>query len=245
MYSINSINSSASTDPFNLTTKSMIDTEQLTDDKDIIGIAAGSASVILLLAVIAVTIFLKRHLEYSNAKTKEDTGRLQLTAEIDANKDEGELKDNDLYVSAGPNYGIEQQSSTYAAVQKQNKSNVAETSLYSDIKKKSKEKKNAKEVYMVNKGNRNDGEENAEVYENVNVTKEYKDSTMIKNKDGLVYADLIFNPRPNGATYVIRGIENKTIYAEVDTTLKIDALPESDNEESLQNENNVNTTEDE
>ena len=51
------------------------------------------------------------------------------------------------------------------------------------------------------------------------------------NKDGLRYAEVVFNPLPNGSKYVIHGLEDKTIYAEVDTTQNIDPLPESDDED--------------
>jgi leucyl-tRNA synthetase len=51
------------------------------------------------------------------------------------------------------------------------------------------------------------------------------------NKDGLQYAELVFNPLPNGSKFIIHRLEDKTIYAEVDTTEKIDPLPESDEED--------------
>jgi hypothetical protein len=51
------------------------------------------------------------------------------------------------------------------------------------------------------------------------------------NKDGLHYAEVVFNPLPNGSKFIIHGVEDKTIYAEVDTTQKIDPLPESDEED--------------
>ena len=51
------------------------------------------------------------------------------------------------------------------------------------------------------------------------------------NKDGLKYAEVVFNPLPNGSKFIIHGVEDKTIYAEVDTTQKIDPLPESDDED--------------
>jgi hypothetical protein len=37
----------------------------------------------------------------------------------------------------------------------------------------------------------------------------------------------VFNPLPNGSKLIIHGVEDKTIYAEVDTMQKIDPLPES------------------
>lgn len=52
-----------------------------------------------------------------------------------------------------------------------------------------------------------------------------------KNKDGLQYAELVFNPVSNGAKFVIHGDDNRTIYAVVDTTQKIDPLPDSDEED--------------
>ena len=51
------------------------------------------------------------------------------------------------------------------------------------------------------------------------------------NKNGLQYAEVVFNPLPNGSKFIIHGVEDKTIYAEVDTTQKIDPLPESDDED--------------
>lgn len=54
----------------------------------------------------------------------------------------------------------------------------------------------------------------------------------IKNKDGLVYADLVFKD-DGKRRFIIRGIENKTNYADIDLALKADPLPsdESDKEE--------------
>ena len=51
------------------------------------------------------------------------------------------------------------------------------------------------------------------------------------NKDGLCYAEVVFNPLPNGSKCIIHGVEDNSIYAEVDTTQKIDPLPESDEED--------------
>ena len=51
------------------------------------------------------------------------------------------------------------------------------------------------------------------------------------NNDGLQYAEVVFHPLPNGSKFIIHDLEDKTIYAEIDTTLKIDPLPESDEED--------------
>ena len=41
----------------------------------------------------------------------------------------------------------------------------------------------------------------------------------------------MFNPSPIGARFIIHGIEERTISAAVDTTQKIDPLPDSDVED--------------
>jgi hypothetical protein len=51
------------------------------------------------------------------------------------------------------------------------------------------------------------------------------------NKDGLQYADVVFNTLPNDSRFIIHGHNDKTMYAEVDTTQKIYPLPESDEED--------------
>ena len=64
------------------------------------------------------------------------------------------------------------------------------------------------------------------------------------NKNGLQYAEVVFNPLPNGSKFIIHGVEDKTIYAEVDTTQKIDSLPESDEDKGNEtwnvSERNIN-----
>ena len=64
-----------------------------------------------------------------------------------------------------------------------------------------------------------------------------------RNKDGLQYADLMFNPSPNGARFIINGQEERTIYADVDTTQKIDPLPDSDVEDDQNNSKSNKTAE--
>lgn len=65
-----------------------------------------------------------------------------------------------------------------------------------------------------------------------------------RNKDGLYYADLVFNPLPNGSTFIIRGLDDRTIYAEVDTTQVIAPLPESDDEDTNAHLHSKTTKED-
>ena len=53
----------------------------------------------------------------------------------------------------------------------------------------------------------------------------------------------MFNPSHSGARFIIPGQEDKTMYADVDTTQKIDPLPNSDVEDD-QNISNSNNTKD-
>lgn len=53
----------------------------------------------------------------------------------------------------------------------------------------------------------------------------------------------MFNPSPNGARFIIHGLEERTIYADVDTTQKIDPLPDSDVEDDQNNSNSNKTVE--
>ena len=64
-----------------------------------------------------------------------------------------------------------------------------------------------------------------------------------RNKDGLQYADLMLNPSSNGARFIIHGIDDKTMYADVDTTQKIDPLPDNDVEDDQNNSKSNKTAE--
>jgi hypothetical protein len=45
----------------------------------------------------------------------------------------------------------------------------------------------------------------------------------------------MLNPSPNGARFIIHGLEERTMYADVDITQKIDQLPDSDVEDDQNN----------
>jgi hypothetical protein len=53
----------------------------------------------------------------------------------------------------------------------------------------------------------------------------------------------MFNPSPNGARFIIHGIDDKTMYADVDTTQKIDPLPDNAVEDDQNNSKSNKTTE--
>lgn len=53
----------------------------------------------------------------------------------------------------------------------------------------------------------------------------------------------MFNPSSNGARFIIHGQDGKTIYADVDTTQKIDPLTDSDVEDDQNNSKSDKTAE--
>jgi len=53
----------------------------------------------------------------------------------------------------------------------------------------------------------------------------------------------MFNTSPNGARFIIHGLEERTIYADVDTAQKIDPLPDSDVEDDQNNSKSNKTAE--
>lgn len=66
------------------------------------------------------------------------------------------------------------------------------------------------------------------------VESSYDILSVLQNKDGLVYIDVIIKDRGNGQNKgVIHGIENRNDYAEVDFTRHADPLPSDDEENAL------------
>ncbi|XP_071172067.1 uncharacterized protein [Mytilus edulis] len=162
-------------------------------------------------------------------KDQESNGRKRLTHRNKTDEDEDGLKDNALYESAGQDYVPKQGPSgvEYAVVTKNKEKfqlngnkNIQETVLHTDVKKSGNDvKANCK----AKKGN---NKQRKKHYRADNATNCPEKNI---NKDGLVYADLDLNPSPNGPKF-IHGIDDRTIYAMVDTTQKIDPLPDSDEE---------------
>ncbi|CAG2238568.1 unnamed protein product [Mytilus edulis] len=155
------------------------------------------------------------------------------------------LKDNILYESAGSNFGQGTTKVGYEVNDKKrhtkhgtDNSAFQETALYSVVQKKTgQDGVRIKENKDNDKGKTNKVKNNKN--EDVQEPSGKESSKQNLNKDGLQYADLVFSKSKTGPKFVIRGLENRTIYAVVDTTQKIDPLPESDDEEpSDKNTNN-------
>jgi hypothetical protein len=53
----------------------------------------------------------------------------------------------------------------------------------------------------------------------------------------------MLNPSTNGARFIIHGIDDKTMYADVDTTQNIDPLPDNDVEGDQNNSKSNKTAE--
>ncbi|XP_052103096.1 uncharacterized protein LOC127736563 [Mytilus californianus] len=217
---------------------------------------------IFVILIIVIVVFVMRK---KSGKTIRKTDRNNLTLTSREAGDEDGLKINELYESAGDDFNrCKEPGDVYAVVDKSNreksnaKQNTHETALYAEVckrtdapikatvgcnpesKKKLKTNKKGKTKIEIKR--------NDDVYENVGEVNHRQVASQNKNKDGLVYADLVFND-DGGRRFVIRGIEHKTDYADVDLSIKVDPLPsdESDEEdeqvnkssEEFRNQNNL------
>ncbi|WAR05862.1 hypothetical protein MAR_021231 [Mya arenaria] len=89
------------------------------------------------------------------------------------------------------------------------------------------------------KKQKNDAHDNAgfDIYEN-NQSPQHPAKKNV-NHDGLVYADIVFaNPPKGQKRLVIHGIDDMTVYADVDLTKKVDPFPDSDEEDGGKKEPN-------
>lgn len=245
------------------------------------GLGFGSAAVIIVMVIIV--IFLIRRIKSfpSKARDTEMNGKSSLTSRQYDENDEDDMRVNELYVSAGPNYvkpgssggavgenkpsssgkepdGLkldsETMSAVYAVVQKQKKKEKKQKEdnslIYSVVNKtKTGDTGGDKRKKPFNKGKAKDGQErknnrsgDAQVYENVsdmNFASNTDQSEIVKrqkkkapknsgkkNQDELIYLELdLQDPTKDGSRFVIRGIENKTNYADVDFTKRAEPLP--------------------
>ncbi|WAR05772.1 LOW QUALITY PROTEIN: HMCN1-like protein [Mya arenaria] len=89
------------------------------------------------------------------------------------------------------------------------------------------------------KKQKNDAHDNAgfDIYEN-NQSPQHPAKKNV-NHDGLVYADIVFaNPPKGQKRLVIHGIDDMTVYADVDLTKKVDPFPDSNEEDGGKKEPN-------
>ncbi|XP_052803972.1 hemicentin-1-like isoform X2 [Mya arenaria] len=143
---------------------------------------------------------------------------------VDEDDELPEIVENSMYVPTGDISRKVNNSDTDALYAQPNKSKASgseDAELYAGVnkvaKKKAAGKKHKKSTYE-NKAFENSTYENHELQE----TKKQV------NKDGLIYADLSFPKLPKGQKPLIHGLDDITVYADVDLSRKADPLPDSD-----------------
>ncbi|XP_060606171.1 uncharacterized protein LOC132758506 [Ruditapes philippinarum] len=221
-----------------------------------VGIVAGVVSSVVALGIAAaIGFFVLRRLrtkDESRSKLNSRSG----TGDEDSDDEDEVNTVNPMYVSAdevksGTSANNEKKKDdVYAMVDKKpKKANVGLDNLYAmpekkdkknqkkgDVKKRKKDKPKKEtggDVYenapvnAIGSGKKTAYEENP--YENPEISDTRK--APLRNKDGLIYADLAFNDQPKGQKkLVIHGLDDMTEYVEVDFTKRADPLPDSDEE---------------
>lgn len=208
-----------------------------TDTSTVLGAAVGVCCATVVILTLGVIIFLVRR---RNEKEREKE-KCKRAKNKDKDDDDG-LIDNILYQSVGSNIASQSATSAdvYAIVEKKEhhlkvagEKTQQETSL---SKRKQTNEKKKGDVSVTKELKWKDKQQKHEdVYENTeNIVGNDKLNPRQENinKDGLQYAELVFNPLPNGAKLIIHGLDDRIIYAVVDTAQKIDPLPENDDEEA-------------
>ncbi|WAR06418.1 hypothetical protein MAR_021787 [Mya arenaria] len=111
----------------------------------------------------------------------------------------------------------------YAQPKKAKTSKLINSDIYAEVKKDKKKgisKTNPKKQYD-NKAFED------QTYENHDIQETKKNV----NKDGLIYADLEFAKPPKGQKkLIIHGLDDMTLYADVDLTKRAEPLPDSDDD---------------
>lgn len=149
-------------------------------------------------------------------------------------------KSSDIYSEVrkpGKQNDDQMKSELYAVVQKKQKSKTASSDIYPEVNKT--KKYHADYVYENMETSFNRQEKHSKSDEipgpsgesKQKPAKAPKPTTQTRNKDGLLYADLILeDPTMVGNQYVIRGLEDKTNYAEVDFSKKAKPLSPETND---------------
>ncbi|KAL4220864.1 Hemicentin-1 [Mactra antiquata] len=203
------------------------------------GIAGGVVGCIILVIVIIVII---RRYPVFKRKGANEAG-IRRSVSDDSDEDDG-LVDNPMYVSSNnvasasavpSSSGVfttppkPKQSSNedlYTVVNKTKRQDKVQKGKTSTGKNTSKGVDVYENVELANKPAKNDGSKQSPPKNESNRVPKLK----VVNKDGLIYADLVFNDKPPGEKMVING-DDPTPYAFVDFTKKAEPLPESDNED--------------
>ncbi|KAL4221068.1 hypothetical protein ACF0H5_019330 [Mactra antiquata] len=201
------------------------------------GIAGGVTGCIVL--VIVIIVIIRRYPLFKGKGADEQDIRRSVSEDSD---EEDGLVDNPMYASSSNVAPAASTSSDiYAKPVKPKKPNVTGAGdIYAVVNKTKKQDKVKKGQHLSGNGKR----QNVDVYENFELDNDPSKKGVVRperpamkepklkivNKEGLIYADLVFNDKPNGAKMVIIG-DDPTPYDLVDFTKKAEPLPDSDDEE--------------
>ncbi|XP_060583967.1 uncharacterized protein LOC132740134 [Ruditapes philippinarum] len=223
MYSFNIEGNSVVTGSLNYTTSSKIETKGPNIGAIVGGAAGGSAALVTLL----VFVLLMRRGTFAKCKAKGHDGKSDRKPVYEDEDDYG-MRDNPMYVSAGPrdqSAGGSGQSGAeveYSTVNKQKTPVIVnQNDVYAEVDKSKKLKANngkkdkkEKKGLVKNKKGKKTAQE-GDLYENatelMDAKKGRNDEIIYENpepakqtakknvnKDGLIYADLTFNDQPKG-----------------------------------------------
>ncbi|XP_052804780.1 hemicentin-1-like isoform X2 [Mya arenaria] len=209
-------------------TKLLVDSPPPSNAALIRGLAGGISSVcVAIVVVVVVVLVLRKRMSYKKGESRQALTKGQKLRTLNAvEEDADDLPDeveNPMYESSQPAAMKQDSPDVLYALPKKKGGDI-----YAVVDKKNKRPTKSQGT----KKQKNDAHDNAgfDIYEN-NQSPQHPAKKNV-NHDGLVYADIVFaNPPKGQKRLVIHGIDDMTVYADVDLTKKVDPLPDSDGED--------------
>ncbi|WAR06396.1 NPHN-like protein [Mya arenaria] len=202
-------------------------------------VGGGVVSILIIIGVVVLVIRFRQSGDLKDKETLTENRRMDPLSKRPQDEDDElpDIVENSMYVPAGDipkRKGNETKTAAtnnlYAQPKKAKTSKPLNSDIYAEVKKGNKKgtsKTNLKKQYD-NKGFED------QTYENHDLQEEKKNV----NKGGLIYADLEFAKPPKGQTkLVIHGLDDMTMYADVDLTKRAEPLPDSDDDTPSKTEN--------
>ncbi|XP_052803741.1 nephrin-like isoform X4 [Mya arenaria] len=197
-------------------------------------VGGGVVAVLVLIGVIfIVNKFRTSGYAKNREKIRDDREMSQLSSPQQDDDDLSDVVENEMYVPAGDmpqRKGNESRSDKnmakaveelYAQPQKTTTLQSLNSDIYAEVKKdkgKGITKTGHKKQY-----------DNKSFEDDTNENHDFPDTKKNENKGGLIYADVHLANTPKGRKrLVVHGLDDKTEYAEVDLTKKVDPLPKSE-----------------
>ncbi|XP_052805827.1 uncharacterized protein LOC128235122 [Mya arenaria] len=216
------------------------DTELLVDDPPLSnaaligGLAGGISAVCVAFFVVVVVLFIRKRMSYKKGESRQALTKGQKLRTLNAvEEDADDLPDeveNPMYESSQPAAMKQDSPDVLYALPKKKDGDI-----YAVVDKTNKRPNKSQGT----KKQKNDAHDNAgfDIYEN-NQSPQHPAKKNV-NHDGLVYADIVFaNPPKGQKRLVIHGIDDMTVYADVDLTKKVDPFPDSNEEDGGKKEPN-------